>query len=268
MGLHPNSFYNIESNETDLEIQHPIFNYDSIVSMIYNPLRFQDTAIVITDYCMPGQLNGLEVCNEIKSLPYRKILLTGNADLKTAVNAFNNKLIDRFIDKSVSNLIGELNTLIQEEIEEYFEKISFSIPGWDTFEKLKSKEQKEVFFKVLDDNNIVEYYQIEKNVYLMMTAEGEINWLVFQSNNKQIEYIDIAKDYNERGITENLEKRTHLVYLFSHYENHLPVSEWKNYMFKIERKIPGFSYSLIKNRYFSLDSEKIKSYNSYLTSVI
>ena len=61
--------------------------------------RFSRVSVVIVDYSMPT-LNGLEFCERIVDPCIGKVLLTGVADEKMAVEAFNAGIIDRFISKS------------------------------------------------------------------------------------------------------------------------------------------------------------------------
>lgn len=61
--------------------------------------RFAVPSVLVVDYSMP-QMNGLEFCQAVRHLPCKKILFTGAADEKIAVNAFNRGLIDRYIKKS------------------------------------------------------------------------------------------------------------------------------------------------------------------------
>lgn len=61
--------------------------------------RFDRTSVVVVDYAMPA-MNGLEFCERITDPYVAKILLTGAADEKLAVRAFNDGLIDRFVLKN------------------------------------------------------------------------------------------------------------------------------------------------------------------------
>ncbi|WP_295992079.1 response regulator [Rugamonas sp.] len=72
--------------------------------------RFATPAVLVVDYSMP-QMNGIEFCAALRHLPCKKILFTGAADEKIAVNAFNRGLIDRYIQKSA---VHALDTLEQE----------------------------------------------------------------------------------------------------------------------------------------------------------
>jgi len=62
--------------------------------------RMDEVSVILVDYNMPG-MNGLEFCRQLKSLPAKKILLTGEASEKVAVTAFNEGYIDCYIKKVV-----------------------------------------------------------------------------------------------------------------------------------------------------------------------
>lgn len=69
--------------------------------------RFSVPSVLVVDYSMP-QMNGVEFCEAVRHLPCKKILFTGAADEKIAVNAFNRGLIDRYIKKSDDDALDTL----------------------------------------------------------------------------------------------------------------------------------------------------------------
>ncbi|MBJ7309129.1 response regulator [Rugamonas sp. CCM 8940] len=75
------------------------------------PQRFATPSVLVVDYSMP-QMNGLEFCQAVQHLPCKKILFTGAADEKIAVNAFNRGLIDRYIKKSDDQALDLLESEI------------------------------------------------------------------------------------------------------------------------------------------------------------
>jgi CheY-like chemotaxis protein len=75
------------------------------------PLRFTIPSVLVVDYSMP-QMNGIEFCQALQHLPTKKILFTGAADEKIAVDAFNRGLIDRYIKKSDDDALDRLEVEI------------------------------------------------------------------------------------------------------------------------------------------------------------
>ena len=65
---------------------------------LYNPKRFDQVSVIIVDQEMPG-LKGLELCRELKNSPIKKLMLTGEVRDEQAVQAFNDGIIDKFVNK-------------------------------------------------------------------------------------------------------------------------------------------------------------------------
>lgn len=93
---------------------------DWIYRTAMNRQRFNTPAVLVVDYAMP-QMNGVEFCEAIRGLPCKKILLTGQADEKIAIDAFNRKLIDRFIKKSDPEAMSRLEADIIRLQKEFFD---------------------------------------------------------------------------------------------------------------------------------------------------
>ena len=68
-------------------------------------------SVLVVDYSMP-QMNGVDLCEALRHLPCKKILFTGAADEKVAVDAFNRGLIDRYIKKSDDDALDRLESEI------------------------------------------------------------------------------------------------------------------------------------------------------------
>jgi CheY-like chemotaxis protein len=81
--------------------------------------RFLTPSVLVVDYAMPG-MDGIEFCATIRDLPCRKILLTGVADERVAIDAFNKGLIDRFVRKSDAHALDRLESDLTHLQEAYF----------------------------------------------------------------------------------------------------------------------------------------------------
>ncbi|UUZ47318.1 response regulator [Massilia sp. B-10] len=77
------------------------FDIDQIHRISFRRQRFMTPSVLVVDYCMP-QMNGVQVCEALRHLPCKKILFTGVADEKVAVDAFNRGLIDRYIKRATT----------------------------------------------------------------------------------------------------------------------------------------------------------------------
>ena len=94
-----------------LERRNAAINLNEIYCAVLNKQRFDIPAVLVVDYAMP-QMNGVQLCEALQNIPCKKILLTGQADERVAVDAFNNKLIDQFIKKNDPTAINRLELAI------------------------------------------------------------------------------------------------------------------------------------------------------------
>ena len=84
--------------------------------------RFRRVSVLMVDYAMPT-MDGLEFCKRVKSNDIKKALLTGVADEKTAVAAFNDGIIDRYIPKgslaSMKSVIPHIRAMQNDFFSQY-----------------------------------------------------------------------------------------------------------------------------------------------------
>lgn len=95
------------------------FDIEQIHRISFEKQRFLTPSVLVVDYSMP-QMNGVELCEALQHLPCKKILFTGAADEKVAVDAFNRGLIDRYIKKSDDDALDRLESEIAALQHEYF----------------------------------------------------------------------------------------------------------------------------------------------------
>jgi CheY-like chemotaxis protein len=81
--------------------------------------RFLTPSVLVVDYAMPG-MDGIQFCEAVRDLPCRKILLTGVADERVAIEAFNRGLIDRYVRKSDVHALDRLEAELTQLQEGYF----------------------------------------------------------------------------------------------------------------------------------------------------
>ncbi len=114
-------FFSRYHHTNDLPLTHHVIdlNLDKVHREVYNEPRFEQVSVVVVDFDMPS-IDGLEFCRRIKNSAIKKILLTGKADEKVAVQAFNEGIIDRFILKQNEDVIHTLNQAIVDLQQAYF----------------------------------------------------------------------------------------------------------------------------------------------------
>jgi len=71
------------------------------------PERYALTHVCVVDFFMPG-MDGLQVLSELVDWPGARILLTGQADERVAVGAFNRGLIEQYIPKQAADVAQQL----------------------------------------------------------------------------------------------------------------------------------------------------------------
>lgn len=176
--------------------------------------RFNRLSVVIVDYSMPA-MDGLEFCEQVKDPYVGKVLLTGVADEKMAVEAFNAGLIDRFIAKShpmASQQISEFsldmqNNYFRAQTDQVQRTLSLTGPLF-----LNDPDVIRWVRRLMRRKNFCEYYMVSRPAgLLMLNPAGEIAHLVVQS---EIE-CDEQATYAERlgapaAIVRRLRKRSHV----------------------------------------------------------
>jgi CheY-like chemotaxis protein len=153
----------------------------AIVEELYSEHRFGEVAVAVVDYHMP-RINGLELCHHLRRRDIRTILLTGQADEKIAVAAFNDGLIDRFVLKGTSNLEGVVSRHIRALQQAYFEAAArplLQVLGEAAPSFLHDAAFAAVFAELRARHGYVEYYlSVEPPGLLCLDAEGRPGLLV------------------------------------------------------------------------------------------
>ena len=111
----PERFFSIYQHREEHSFDHHVIdlNLARIYREVFNEKRFQRFSVMVVDYDMP-EMDGLELCRRLSHSPVRKVLLTGRADDKLAIKAFNEGIIDRFIPKQDPDATKLLQDTIRE----------------------------------------------------------------------------------------------------------------------------------------------------------
>ncbi|MBI4242505.1 MAG: response regulator [Planctomycetes bacterium] len=208
----------------------------AITGLVHNPKRFETVSVVIVDYSMP-EMNGLEFCQELSGLPVKKIMLTGEADLQTAVAAFNEGLIDKFFLKHTHNVYQEINTAIFALQRAYFEKLTekmIDIMSSERFGFLCDPSYAKLFKEAYEEKWPMEYYLANTSgSYLMIDEGGKRSWLAVNTDKDMTYYRDVAiGNYAPESVIEELKNRSKIIF-FQTEEHYLQASvlEWPKFMY-------------------------------------
>ncbi len=162
-----------------------------------NRQRFDLPTVLIIDYAMP-QMNGLELCEAVRNLPCKKILLTGQADEKLAVDAFNRGLIDRFIKKSSPDALIRLENEIIQLQQDFFSEQTRTLKvllSSDAYSFLSDPAMEELVSQLSRRYRFVEHYLFPHPAgILFLDVQGKATLMVIETKGGLISHGEIAQD--------------------------------------------------------------------------
>ena len=256
-----------ESGWADLQMDVQI---NSIYRQVFNPKRFDRCCILVIDYDMPSR-NGLDLARTLKTiLPVKIILLTGEADQETAINAFNAGEIDRFVSKSEADYHRKLIRYVQQLQRDYFIEQSIAIlKSLDSqkFRPLREPVFIQLFEAICEQYRCVEYYLLDESCsFLLLDAEGHETWLILRSLLDMNTYYQLAEDAEPAvsdGILHSLQNHSKIAFFKQGSEGIQPVDEW---LFAEAIPLSGTDmyYGLLHGKQCYAQAEKISSYSEFL----
>ena len=243
---------------------------DLIHREVHNARRFEQVSVVVVDYDMP-QIDGLEFCRSLKNPAIKKILLTGKADERIAVRAFNEKTIDRFIRKQNDDVMSVLNRTIAELQQEYFDQIEHMLSdalavGSHLF--LGDPEFAGRFQEIRQRHGIVEHYlTCTPDGILLLDAGGSAHLLIVQTETMMQAHYEIAYDQAApAGLLEQLRGGHSVPYFWKTSGNYSPIyQDWQACLHPATefRGRDSYLYSLIKNP-GAFNLKQVYPYSAYL----
>jgi len=233
--------------------------------------RFAEIAVVIIDYTMPG-MNGIELRKLIKNPNIRVILLTGDADYDIGIREFNNGTINKYFKKTMPNLLNELLQAIYELEKQYFINQSNIILSNtnSNFQFLEDAKVAQTFYKLCQDNQIVEHYLLnDKGSFLMIDYYGNPRWLALMDENElQDNYCNTAKNWPApAAIINSLENKEKIPLFYMEKDAKTPPTGWEPFLYPATclESVKNYYYAYIPelNRYDSRTFNTL-SYQDYL----
>ena len=169
----------------------------AIHSEAYNPQRFSEISVVVVDYAMPG-MNGLEFCERMENSSIKRILLTGQADERTAIEAFNQGIIHRFVQKNDPNVTQNIMTAILQLQQEYFLNMSQMVTNLiaiDSPSCLADRKFSAFFQELCQTHNTVEFYLTEASgSFLLLDDFANPSCLIMKNDQDLQMHYDLALD--------------------------------------------------------------------------
>jgi CheY-like chemotaxis protein len=250
-----NEFFSRHTDSDDLTFSRQLIdlNLDEINRLVHDERRFAEVSVIVVDYAMP-EMNGLDFLKNLKNPNIKRVLLTGIADEKIAVKAFNEGLIDRFILKSDQSALTSLNALIVELQNQYFEqagKILNDALAIGAQRFLHDPAFANTFNSVCREHHIVEYYLCNNpDGMLLLDAQGVISRLVVYTDTDLQAQIEIADEQNApQAMLEELKRGNKVPYFWKNRGLYHPdLTNWDDYL-HVANKLQGkqtYHYALVK----------------------
>jgi len=195
----PERFFSVYQQREEHSFDHHVIdlNMSRIHREVFNEKRFERYSVVVVDYDMP-EIDGLEFCRRLEHLPMRKVLLTGKANEKLAVQAFNEGIINRFIPKQDPGAMTLLQGTIREMQEDYFQDIGRLMEGAlniGPLHFLRDPFFTELFRKICAELKIVEFYLCSSpDGIVLLDGDGVATLLLVCSDETMRMHYEVAFD--------------------------------------------------------------------------
>lgn len=241
-------------------------NISSFSQKVFDPNRFAEFSIILVDYCMP-QMTGIEFCRQLQDVPIKKIMVTGEADHRLAVNAFNEGVIDKFIVKDPSTICDEVNKAINEAQHEYFHPAQHNL-FYPLNNLLTNKKFTTAFYNLIKTHNISEYYLLDRSgSFLLLDYDGNPFWLATLTDDDLDKFYAIARDNKASlALLDALQHRNKIPFFSCQADHNLPLSRWQEILYPRTDfcDLPSHHFALISTNDFFLKRNKPTSHREYL----
>lgn len=265
-------FFNIQELGNIL-VKNPIVTLSvmDIYKEVYNKQRFSEISVVVVDFAMPG-MDGVEFCRRLENTAIKKILLTGRADEHTAVDAFNEGVIDRFVRKNDAQVVEIINRSILELQQVYFKEnadlLQKTLSEY-AFRFLNDKEFFEFFRKNCKAHDILEYYLLgNPKGFLLLDGLAKPFLLLTLSGDAMKIHYEIALDERApSSLLEVLREGKQVPYFWQtdgYYQKSLENWEKNLYPAEVVEGKEKYYCALIEDPPFKLQTDKIHSYKKHL----
>ena len=226
------------NNESYDSLEHAPVDFDvtELAGLHNHAERFQEISVLICDHNMP-EMTGLNLCCKLRDFPVKKILLTGEMQNEEAVQAFNTGLIERFIHKYNLNLPTEIPKYITDLTRQYFSELTRPILlhlEADRVLPLSDPAFIAFFDKWCDDNNIKEFYLIDKQgSFLTTNDKNGMHYFVIHTDWSLNNFAKFYSDNAEvKSLIQLVETRSKIPF-FGYKKDAWQVnhSEWAKYFY-------------------------------------
>lgn len=206
------------------------FDLGLIEQEINHVERFERVSVAVIDYAMPT-MDGLELCAALSDPYVQRAMLTGVADEKLAVQAFNEGLLERFSAKHRLSTAAEIFQFINEARHAYFDQhtgrlqsnLALDPPGF-----LLEPAVADAVWTLMEREQLVEYYLVmDPPGLLLLTAEGALKRLLVLSESErdgQCQMLTLAGA--NAAIIEPIARGERLGYFWDRPEDHFEAAPY------------------------------------------
>lgn len=211
---------------------------------IHNPDRYKTISTIVVDYDMP-EMTGVEFCQQIQSPHIKKILLTGAADERIAVDAFNKGIIDYYIPKHGMRAFDDLEHYIRLSQGRFFQSFYRPLGDLVAADPLGTAITDPIFQKhfaeFIQKEKISEYYLTEAaGSYLCISEDQKIGYFGlltedrFNFHEMDLDHL-IQHDPTQKVLTDkfikDIQDRKQVLYFDALVGSDLPpLEKWHHYI--------------------------------------
>lgn len=165
---------------------------NEIHKLIYYSKRFELLSVMIVDYHLPI-MNGLELIDLLNNeLPIKKILITGDDYSQLmAIDAFNRRLIDGFVNKRNITQLPELVKSLANSFFDNFATDFADVAGYRSDPKLM-----EFLQDAIQARDPSEYYPLNERGSHLMIDGGKVSAIFVERENNIAKFLDFMRAEN------------------------------------------------------------------------
>src|SRR3990167_1410628 len=202
----------VEDERYELARHAPVdLNVASIYQAHTSQTRRDEISVIIVDHNMTD-MTGIALCEKLKHHPAKKILITGQTSHDTAIEAFNDGIIDKFINKASENLVPEIYKYHEELLFNYFQEVTTPLLSHlEADMKLPQSDPAFIcfFHHLCQQYKIQEYYLIDKNgSMLLVDGAGYQRQLIIHTNRSLDAFIELISGLQHtESMQANIQRR-------------------------------------------------------------
>lgn len=245
---------------SDLDGEHQMIEPDvtKVIEEMYQANRHQQVSVVVVDYAMPA-VRGDEFCRKIRALGVGVILLTGEASQARAIELFNERVIDCYIQKSDPTSSELLQASIEKLQRQYFQDRSQML--MESLAK-KSKNMEYPSFSLgqahftrfveefAQKHQFSECYLLDTlGSFVFLDRRGNPTWLMIRSEKDFQDYMDMLIEFEApESLLAPVKNHEKLLFIPSDDEHCQPIEAWAQYLFEAKALDEEHYYAVASGR--------------------